>query len=64
VQLEVFDLLGRRVAVLVDAPYEPGRYSITWDRRGTKGSRLPAGVYTCRYTAGDHHELKRIIVFP
>ena len=64
VRLEVFDLLGRRVAVLVNALYEPGRYSITWDRRGNGGGRLPAGVYTCRYSAGDHHELKRIIIFP
>jgi hypothetical protein len=64
VRLEVFDLLGRRVATLANASYEPGRHSVSWDRRGNMGARVPAGVYTCRYIAGDHREQRRMIVFP
>ena len=43
---------------------EPGRYSVSWDRRGNRGARVPAGVYTCRFTAGQHQEQRRMIVFP
>ena len=64
VRLEVFDLLGRRVATLASASYEPGRYSVSWDRRGRSGAHMPAGIYTCRYTAGDHREQRRMIVLP
>jgi len=31
VQLAVYDLIGRRVAVLADGPMEPGDYQVTWD---------------------------------
>jgi hypothetical protein len=64
VKLEVFDLMGRRVATLANATYEPGRHSVSWDRHGNRGTRVPAGVYTCRFTAGQHQEQRQMIVFP
>ncbi len=52
VVLDVFDLLGRRVAVLADGRQEAGRYSVRWD--GTTGAGAPAanGVYVYRLRAG------------
>jgi hypothetical protein len=64
VKLEVFDLMGRRVVTLANATYEPGRHSVSWDRHGNRGTRVPAGVYTCRFTAGEHQEQRQMIVFP
>jgi hypothetical protein len=43
VKLAVFDLLGREVAVLVDAVEAPGEYRVRWD-----AGRLPSGVYLYR----------------
>jgi hypothetical protein len=43
VQLAVYDLLGREVAVLVDERKGPGTYEVRWDAPG-----LPSGVYICR----------------
>ena len=40
VRLMVYDLLGRRVAVLVDAVRPEGRYSVRFD-----ASQLPSGTY-------------------
>ena len=40
VRLMVYDLLGRRVAVLVDAVRPEGRYSVRFD-----ASKLPSGTY-------------------
>ena len=50
--LDVFDLLGRRVAVLADGVQEAGRYTVRWD--GTTGAGAPAanGVYVYRLRAG------------
>jgi hypothetical protein len=43
VRLAVYDLLGRGVAMLVDANKEPGKYEAEFD-----GSRLSSGVYFFR----------------
>jgi hypothetical protein len=64
VLIEVFDLLGRRVATPANATYEPGRYNVSWDRLTSSGRRVPAGMYTCRFTAGGKQEHRRMIVLP
>ena len=45
VRAEVYDGLGRRVAVLHDGPMEGGAHALVFD-----GSALPAGVYVVRVT--------------
>jgi hypothetical protein len=45
VQIGVYDLLGRRVAVLTEERFEPGRHSVTLE-----ASRLATGVYLLRAT--------------
>jgi hypothetical protein len=47
VQLRVYNVLGRNVASLVDAPMTPGRHTATFD-----GASLPSGLYLCRIRAG------------
>lgn len=47
VTLEVFDMLGRRVALLVSESREAGRHEVSWD-----ASRAASGVYVYRLQAG------------
>ncbi|RMF64571.1 MAG: T9SS C-terminal target domain-containing protein, partial [Bacteroidetes bacterium] len=47
-RLDVYDVLGRTVAVLLDARLTPGTYAVTFD-----ATALPSGVYFYRLTAGD-----------
>jgi hypothetical protein len=47
VRLQVFDLLGRRVATLADGEKPAGRHEVTWT-----GSRLAPGTYFVRLQAG------------
>lgn len=42
VQLKVYDLLGREIAILVNENKNPGNYSTLFD-----GSNLPSGIYIC-----------------
>jgi hypothetical protein len=44
--LQVFDLLGREVATLVNEVKEPGTYTVQWDATG-----LASGVYMYRLEA-------------
>lgn len=48
VQLEVFNLLGQRVAALVDAPTAAGTYRYTWN-----GADLPSGMYVYQLRVDD-----------
>ncbi len=45
VQLAVYDVLGREVAVLVNGEVEAGRHTATWD-----ATDLPSGLYLVRLT--------------
>ena len=57
VRLEVFDLLGRRVATLVDGVQAAGRYEVVFD-----GSGLSDGVYLYRMAAGTFVETRRMVL--
>lgn len=50
VRVEVFDLLGRRVDLLVDDSRSAGWHEVRWDA----GSR-PSGMYLYRIVANEHH---------
>jgi photosystem II stability/assembly factor-like uncharacterized protein len=56
VTLEVFDLLGHRVAQLVDAFDEPGRYTATF-----APSNLPSGVYFYKLAEGSASLTRRLL---
>jgi hypothetical protein len=47
VNLSVFDMLGRLVAVLTNEQHAPGRHDVAFD-----GNGLPSGVYVVRLEAG------------
>lgn len=57
VSLEVFDVLGRKVATLVNEMLAAGTYSVTWD-----ASDNPSGVYFYRLTAGHHTQTRRMVL--
>jgi len=50
VKLEVFDVLGRRVRVLVDGRKEAGTYRATWNGGNEAGQAVASGVYLSRLT--------------
>lgn len=56
VRLEVFDLLGQKVATLVEGEQAAGEKSISWD-----ASELTSGVYLYRLTAGNLTETKKMM---
>lgn len=55
VELDLFDVLGRRVVDLVNENKSAGRHSFIFDV-----SELPSGVYFCRLTTAEGRETKRV----
>ena len=52
VKVEVFNMLGQRVAVLLNEEREPGRHLVVWDGRDGRGEQSPPGGYFYRLSAG------------
>jgi hypothetical protein len=51
-RIDVFDLLGRRVARVLDADLSEGSHAVIWPGTDGSGVRLRAGAYVVRVTAG------------
>lgn len=57
VRMDVFNILGRKVATLVDKPMVAGWHSVSFD-----GSHLPSGVYIYRIKAGSFVDSKKMVL--
>jgi hypothetical protein len=57
IKLNVYDILGREAAVLVNEEKYPGRYSVTFN-----ASHLSSGVYFYKLTAGDKTIVKQMVL--
>ncbi|RMF57224.1 MAG: T9SS C-terminal target domain-containing protein, partial [Calditrichaeota bacterium] len=56
VKLEAFDLLGRKVASLVDGRRSPGIYRVTWR------PRLAAGIYFLRMMTNSGVKVQKCVI--
>jgi hypothetical protein len=61
-ELSIYDLLGQRVAVLVQGMQEAGPQVRQWDGRDEQGRELASGVYLCRLQAGGQVETRRLLL--
>ncbi|MCH8558648.1 MAG: family 16 glycosylhydrolase [Balneolia bacterium] len=57
VRLEVYNLMGQRVAVLADGMQNAGQHTVTFD-----ASHLASGMYLYRITAGTHTEVRKMML--
>ena len=55
VNLTVFDILGRKVKVLIDKPQVAGNYSVSFD-----ASSLASGIYIHKIKAGRFEQSRKI----
>jgi hypothetical protein len=59
--LEVFDVTGRRVAVIHDGVLPAGRHSFEWGGAVAGASTSRAGVYLVRMAASDRTQVARLV---
>jgi len=62
VTLQIINLLGQTIRVLVNSEKLPGLHSIHWDGKGDFGETVSAGVYFYRIQAGKFVEIKKLII--
>lgn len=56
-KLSIYDVLGREVAVLIDARLDAGWYTIGWNASGRA-----SGVYLCRLRAGTYTSVRMMML--
>lgn len=62
VRLYVFDTLGQRIAVLVDATLPAGVHRAAWDGRDLGGRPVASGVYFARLFTGDATRVRSMLL--
>ncbi|MBD3170366.1 MAG: T9SS type A sorting domain-containing protein [candidate division Zixibacteria bacterium] len=60
VAINVFDIMGRKVKTLVDAPMSAGVYEIAWDGTNESGRKVSSGIYFYKMNAGDFNAVKKM----
>ena len=62
VRLQVFNLLGQRIATLVDGEQPAGFHSARWDGTDAAGRAVGAGVYLYRLVSGQRVATERMVL--
>ncbi len=62
VTLAIFDLNGRRVRTLVDAPLGAGTHTAVWDGRDERGRLAASGVYVYELAVAGRREMRRMVL--
>jgi hypothetical protein len=62
VKLSVYNIVGQRIATLVNEYQNRGKKSFTWDGFDDKGKRVPPGVYLLKLESGSDINTGRIMI--
>ena len=57
VELSVYNLLGQKVASLINERQQAGHYNVEWNASG-----FASGIYYYRIEAGEFHDVKKMIL--
>ena len=63
VRLQLFDVLGQRVRLLVDeSAHRAGYHSVVWDGRDASGRNVGSGIYFYLLEAGSFRQMRRMVL--
>ena len=62
VKLTVYNVMGQRVAQLVNEKQVAGRYSVVWDATNSKGINMTSGVYFFKIEAGSDIQVNKMML--
>jgi hypothetical protein len=62
VELSIYDVSGRRMAVLVDETMDAGPHEAVWNGFTREGGAAASGVYFCTLKAGGKVETRKLVL--
>jgi len=57
----VYNLKGQ--CVYRTAGISSGSFDLSWDGKGSRGQKLPAGIYFLRFNTKEHTSTKRVVLY-
>ncbi len=62
IELEVYNVNGRRVRTLVEGTADPGRHTVVWNGRNDDGEPIASGIYFVRLTAESRSSTRKVVL--
>jgi len=62
VLLEIYNIVGERVATLVSEKEDAGYHSVSWNGRDEKNTPVSSGIYIYRLNAGNFTSIKKMLL--
>lgn len=62
VNLEIYDILGRKITTLVSEHLSSGYKSVLWDGKNDSGKEVASGIYFYLLKDGDSSEAKKLVL--
>jgi len=62
VQVEVYDILGQKIATLANKKMNAGKYKIVWNGQDSLGERVHSGIYFLRFVAGEYQGAEKVVL--
>ena len=62
VSVDIYNVLGQKVAELVNTAHQPGFYAVSWDGTNMTGSALGSGMYFYRIDAEKFTAVKKLLL--
>jgi len=62
VSLTIYNLIGQKIATLVDGTMAAGSHVVTWNGRDSRGMQLPSGVYFYRLESPGFSAARRMLM--
>ncbi|MBN1825501.1 MAG: cadherin-like domain-containing protein [Candidatus Eisenbacteria bacterium] len=62
VRLAIYDVRGRRVAVLAEGRYEAGSFEARWTGLDSSGRAVASGIYFALFEADGHRETRKMVL--
>jgi len=60
--IEIFNILGQRIKVLVDEKQKAGFHTIEWDGRNLHNNKVGSGIYFYRMTSDTFTKTRKMIL--
>ena len=62
VTINVFNLVGQKVATLANSSMDVGKYTLTWGGLNDNGTPIPSGVYFYEMNTSSYHSIKKLVL--
>ena len=62
IKVEVYNILGRLLAIPVRGYFAAGEHTVSWDGADTNGNSLPSGIYIQKFSSGKFTSYRKLTI--